>query len=197
MSKMVKCKMCGQPIAKSAKVCPHCGAKANRHPILIAVSVVLLVIFVFLSVGIIVASQSSSDDENIHLVTDNQENDESQNNEQVIYDDDGLVISFTGFADAPSPAIGYYINLHIENHSDTDYTIQAEDVSVDGIMVPFSNCIFSADVLAGKVANTYMWITNTEQLGITQTPASAEFTFRFFLGKDMSTWNDSDVISIK
>ncbi len=27
MSKMKKCKVCGENIAKSAKTCPHCGAK--------------------------------------------------------------------------------------------------------------------------------------------------------------------------
>ena len=31
MSKMIKCKHCGQEIAKSAKVCPSCGGK-NKKP---------------------------------------------------------------------------------------------------------------------------------------------------------------------
>lgn len=29
--KMVPCKTCGEMIAKSAKVCPHCGAKQKKH----------------------------------------------------------------------------------------------------------------------------------------------------------------------
>ena len=29
MAKMIKCKTCGNDIAKTAKVCPHCGAKCN------------------------------------------------------------------------------------------------------------------------------------------------------------------------
>ena len=33
--KLVKCKTCGEDVAKSATVCPHCGAKLKkRHPIL-------------------------------------------------------------------------------------------------------------------------------------------------------------------
>lgn len=31
MAKMITCKTCGEEIAKSAKVCPHCGAK-NKKP---------------------------------------------------------------------------------------------------------------------------------------------------------------------
>lgn len=31
MAKMMKCKTCGEEIAKSAKACPHCGAK-NKKP---------------------------------------------------------------------------------------------------------------------------------------------------------------------
>lgn len=35
MSKMTKCKVCGADVAKSATVCPNCGAKLKkRHPIL-------------------------------------------------------------------------------------------------------------------------------------------------------------------
>ena len=34
MAKMVKCKTCGAEIAKSAKTCPSCGAKAKKHTVL-------------------------------------------------------------------------------------------------------------------------------------------------------------------
>lgn len=40
--KLCACKACGQEIAKSAKVCPHCGAKnKKKHPALIAIVVIL------------------------------------------------------------------------------------------------------------------------------------------------------------
>lgn len=44
MAKMTKCKTCGADIAKSAKVCPHCGAKNKKFPLIpiIIVAVVLL-----------------------------------------------------------------------------------------------------------------------------------------------------------
>lgn len=31
MAKLVKCKTCGAQIAKSARTCPHCGAKRKKH----------------------------------------------------------------------------------------------------------------------------------------------------------------------
>jgi uncharacterized OB-fold protein len=46
MGKMTKCKTCGADIAKSAKVCPACGANQKKP-------VVLIVIAVFIAIGII------------------------------------------------------------------------------------------------------------------------------------------------
>ena len=49
MSKMKKCKTCGQPIAKSAKICPNCGAKNKKSRItgwlfLLIIAVIIFVI---------------------------------------------------------------------------------------------------------------------------------------------------------
>jgi len=41
MEKLKKCKTCGKDIAKSAKVCPHCGAKNKRKSKLIGVLAIL------------------------------------------------------------------------------------------------------------------------------------------------------------
>ncbi len=55
-SKLGNCTVCGAEVAKSAKVCPHCGAKLKKgHPVLIGI----LVFFVLIA---IIAS-SSGDDE--------------------------------------------------------------------------------------------------------------------------------------
>ncbi len=46
-SKMRTCKACGAEIAKSAKVCPHCGAKNKKHTLLgIFLAVLGLIIFI-------------------------------------------------------------------------------------------------------------------------------------------------------
>lgn len=55
-SKLIKCKSCGEEIAKSAKACPHCGAKVKHHTIIWSV---LIIIAVFV---IIVAAFGGSDE---------------------------------------------------------------------------------------------------------------------------------------
>lgn len=51
-SKLKNCKVCGAEIAKSAKICPHCGAKLKKgHPILIGILVFFVLIAVIGSSG--------------------------------------------------------------------------------------------------------------------------------------------------
>ena len=44
--KLVQCKHCGEMIAKSAKTCPHCGAKNKKPTALIVVLIIAVLIFV-------------------------------------------------------------------------------------------------------------------------------------------------------
>lgn len=49
---MSVCKACGAEIAKSAKTCPHCGAKNKKgHPVLIGILAVLLLFVILGSAG--------------------------------------------------------------------------------------------------------------------------------------------------
>lgn len=58
-NKMTNCKVCGQEIAKSAKACPHCGAKnKKKHPILIC----FIILFVIFFLIVILASSGDSDE---------------------------------------------------------------------------------------------------------------------------------------
>lgn len=58
MDKMTKCKTCGADIAKSAKVCPSCGAKQKKP-------VVLIVIAVIFAIGIIGAALGGNSPEKV------------------------------------------------------------------------------------------------------------------------------------
>ena len=60
-NKMVACKVCGEQIAKSAKVCPHCGAKRKRHTALGVTLTVLGVLLIAGAVGSMGGSPSGSD----------------------------------------------------------------------------------------------------------------------------------------
>lgn len=53
-SKLTNCKACGAQVAKTAKTCPHCGAKVKRgHPVLIGI---LAVIILFTVIGAVEGS---------------------------------------------------------------------------------------------------------------------------------------------
>ena len=56
MSKMIKCKTCGADIAKSAKICPKCGAKNKNNTIL----VVAVVLFILAIIGATAGGTTSS-----------------------------------------------------------------------------------------------------------------------------------------
>ena len=58
MDKMTNCKICGADIAKSAKICPACGAKQKKP-------VVLIVIAVIFAIGIIGAALGGNSPEKV------------------------------------------------------------------------------------------------------------------------------------
>ena len=51
MSKMMTCRTCGANIAKSAKTCPHCGAKRKKHTVLGTILTVLGVLLIIGALG--------------------------------------------------------------------------------------------------------------------------------------------------
>ena len=57
MAKLVKCKTCGNDIAKTAKVCPHCGAKNHRSG---GCGVIIVALLILLAIGYIGKSTGSS-----------------------------------------------------------------------------------------------------------------------------------------
>ena len=57
MEKMIHCKSCGKEIAKSAKACPHCGAKAKPG----CFRIVLAVFLIFIGIGLIAGALSEDE----------------------------------------------------------------------------------------------------------------------------------------
>lgn len=46
-NKLKNCKVCGEEVAKSARICPHCGAKLKKgHPILTSILVLVVLVAV-------------------------------------------------------------------------------------------------------------------------------------------------------
>lgn len=57
MAKMIKCKTCGADIARTAKVCPSCGAKQRKK-----VHIVVALILILALIGVFGAIAGNSDD---------------------------------------------------------------------------------------------------------------------------------------
>ena len=47
MAKLVACKTCGAQIAKSAKVCPHCGAKQRKKHVFLGIVLLIIGLLLF------------------------------------------------------------------------------------------------------------------------------------------------------
>lgn len=51
MAKMIKCKTCGADIAKSAKTCPHCGAKNKPGAFRVILGTIILLLGLLVLIG--------------------------------------------------------------------------------------------------------------------------------------------------
>ncbi len=109
----------------------------------------------------------------------------------VAYEDWGMKIVIKGLAE-DSSVFGPSIVVFIENNSDTDFTAQVRDVSVNGFMV---DPIFSSDVVAGKrcIDTITFRSSQLEENDITEVE-SVELSFHVFTGWD--TIVDTEPITI-
>lgn len=112
---------------------------------------------------------------------------------EVFYDKDGIKIIGKGLSNDDS-IFGPGLILYIENNSDTDFTVQVRDTSVNGFMI---DTIFSQDVVAGKKAITAItfFSSDLEENEIT-TINSIETSFHVFNMESWDTIVDTDPITI-
>lgn len=113
--------------------------------------------------------------------------------EQVLYDEDGVKITATGF-DA-NTMYGVGIPLLIENNSDKSIGIQFRNSSVNGCMSSFQGSI---NVEPGKKANDEIDIlrSDLEKYNIEQV-ADIECSFHFFDPDAYTPLSDSSVVPIE
>ncbi len=111
---------------------------------------------------------------------------------QVIYDQNGVKVTATGYEDS---YLGESLKLNVENNSEKNWAVQARDASVNGIMV---NPIMSIDVAAGKKANGDMDIlkSDLEDAGI-ESSGTIEFRLHLFNSDDWTDSVDSELITVK
>lgn len=113
--------------------------------------------------------------------------------ESVVFDSKGIKITVKGI-DTES-MWGVDLKLLIENNGTQDVTVQARNLSVNGIMADYS---FSCDVAAGKKANDEISI-GSSSLEVAGIDVIKEIEFGFHI-MDTESWDtvvDSDIIKIE
>ncbi len=129
MAKLVMCKACGQQIAKSAKVCPHCGAK--QHQVALSVCVLIIVAAVFAC--IFVLKSTLSDIEPATTTQPKESDTKSGTQEQVVFEGKNATATYQKCFEAPGVTGCFYINLLIENTGDVEQVYLLADVYVDDL----------------------------------------------------------------
>lgn len=138
MDNLVKCKVCGQEIAKSAEVCPHCGAKQKKPHWVLSTILIVLGLFVFvLNISSISGTKSNSTSQRQSSGNINKEN------ETPVQDGsfgigqkaelDGISITLVDVSEnfwfdvASAEENGIYLvcEFEIENNSDKDIEINS------------------------------------------------------------------------
>jgi hypothetical protein len=80
MSKMINCKSCGQEIAKSAKACPHCGAK-NKSPVF--KKWWFWAVIAIVAIGIVAGSSSSGSGDDVNNNQNGSQENSGGNNDRI------------------------------------------------------------------------------------------------------------------
>lgn len=113
-----------------------------------------------------------------------------QPTEQVLLDQNGIKITFTGIEEERSRV---NIKLKIENNTEAPIMVQQRDMSVNGIMM---DGIFSPTIAAGKLANDEITIysSDLEENSITQIE-NVELKFLVFNDDTLDTILESQVIA--
>lgn len=126
------------------------------------VGVILVGILTVAMVGCSDSEKKNVESGNATKIEENKETSntkESTKEEIVLVDDDTIKIVVTEKVN--DEVFGPTYNFLIENKSDSKFTVQSRDISVDGVM---QEPIFSVDVMPGKKANGNMTFMDVENL---------------------------------
>ena len=113
----------------------------------------------------------------------------------VIYDDNGITVTYTGVEKAPSYSKGYYVNLKIVNNSTVPVTLYADDISVDNVMSDYS--LLSSNIQVGKIAYDHIWVLGMEEEGVPENFSNVEFKIRIRNAETFNEIDESAILKIK
>lgn len=201
-SQIIQCRVCHNGIAKSAKVCPHCGAK-NKKPFYTHWWIwVILGLFLLDYVYFYASKMNDTDPQSSSATTAavttaattkaTTKATESAIRETILYASDAVKIT----AKSLEHEAGYDAELFllIENNTDKALTFQVRDVSVNGCMV---DALFSSNVAAGKKVNDDITFvaSDMKRYGI-ESIKKIEFYFHVFATSDWNDTFDTEIVRI-
>jgi hypothetical protein len=163
MKKLVKCKTCGGQVAKTAKVCPHCGAK--QHQGAYAACVVIALIAFFACVAILM---SGGDGESPTRETQSESSQASQTTDSVVFEGSSATVTYQGVSESPGVSGCFLLNLTIENTGEQEEVIYLSDVYVDDVSANTGTGM-PVEVSPGKKANGAFIIFSETALSDIQT----------------------------
>lgn len=111
--------------------------------------------------------------------------------ETVLYESTNVRITYRGESES---FMGSDLQLKIENLSQQGLTVQARDVSVNGVMM---NPIFSADVMPGKVAmDSLSFFSSDLETNQIEKIETVELSFHIFNSDTWDTIEDTEAITL-
>lgn len=124
MAKIVKCKTCGAEIAKTAKRCPHCGAKQHVVASSICSVIVVLVIIAIFSIVKNSSSEGSSNFEDTQQVA-------QKNSQTISFSGNTYSAEYSKCWAAEGINGCFYVYIKISNTGTEEYTYLLDDVYVN------------------------------------------------------------------
>ncbi len=157
-------------------------------------------ITLFMSISLAACSSSSNEGTNNNIEAENISSENTSEKpkeavieEQVLFDDKNIKITAKSLETSGS-LFGPELKLIIENNSNENITVQANYVSVNGIMVENS---LSSEVAAGKKANDALTLYSSDlELAAIDTIKDIELIFNIFNTDTWDTITMSDKITI-
>lgn len=196
---MKKCKYCRSDIDNRASVCPVCKRKQSNGTLIIVLVLIGSLLFLIIGIpfftGLFKGVTNSSIDTSVSVGTPKSttkvEESSPEDSAVIIYDKDGIKISYIGLSQDDREA---KINLLIENNTDIGRMVQARDFSVNGFM---TEEYFSSNVAANKKCYDSIDVYNSdlEANKITEIK-DIEFYFIIANSDNWSERTESEIVKI-
>lgn len=171
------CKHCATQIPKDAKICPNCRKRVKG---LGAWGVIGIIVGVLILIGVLIGGTSNSTSTGSAQIAS------TEVVATTIYEDENVLIQSKGLDG------NHGVKLYIENKTDTTYTIQTRETSVNGYGIDF---IMSDEIPGKKKVNTTMdfWFADLEENDI-KTIEEIEFKFHIFDDSWINSYDTPTII---